>query len=547
MSSRRPVGEWASRGELAALGLLAAAALALRLVHITRFELFVDEAATWWFARLAAAGRIAEQMTLEPTPPLYYALVGTVMRLFGESDLVMRLPSAVFGAATIPAVFVLGRYLFNRRVGWIAALVLSIHPLHVFYSREARVYTLLLLLVVLLLWTLLQALRTDHIRWWIATGGLLATITYCHFYGLFLLLTVGVAVLLLTHDRRARWRGVVTVALAAAAFSPYLVATLPHLRQSGAAWSIEVLYQNLPEEKSFGRVLEMQLVGADYHRYLRQLDQPPTPPVLRWTCLLAQVLLVAWAVKSWIGERSQALGLLLLAWLLPLLVPWAITHLWRAIFHSGRHDFYAVGAVTVLLAAGLDALARSGRRGRWVAAVVAVVLVLGAGHRLVSLHQTPAPQASRQAGDWIAANAGRGDVVIATGIRRLVTEHYARLAGADVPFESFPRGTDEHPGWSDVLTLMEDEESLRQEAQQRVAELTAESVEQVLVLFRTYRTAGGVLVTWAVDRHLVESLWLAGWRTLKPVVADDLGIVVYVPPRRAAGSEHGHPSEILDR
>ena len=57
------------RRQAVALGALTAAAFALRAVHLTRFELFVDEAATWWFARLAAAGRLAEQMSLEPTPP----------------------------------------------------------------------------------------------------------------------------------------------------------------------------------------------------------------------------------------------------------------------------------------------------------------------------------------------------------------------------------------------------------------------------------------------------------------------------------------------
>ncbi|MEE8523929.1 MAG: glycosyltransferase family 39 protein, partial [Thermoanaerobaculia bacterium] len=545
------------RTELAALASLTAAALALRLVHLTRFELFVDEAATWWFATLTAGGRLAEQMALEPTPPLYYAFVGALMRGFGDSDLVMRLPSAVFGAATIPAVYWLGRSLFQRRVGWIAALLLSVHPLHVFYSREARVYPLLLLLTVLLLWTLWQALAADRIRWWIASGSVLVAITYCHFYGLFLVLMAAVAVLLLARDRRARWRGLVTVALAGAAFSPYLVVTFPHLRQSGAAWSIETFYRDLPEEKRLGRVLEQQLVGADYHAYLRHLDRPPTPAPLRMASLLAQIFLLAWAacrgpMKARIAEHRRALGFMLLAWLLPLLVPWAITHSWRPIFHSGRHDVYTLGALTVLLAVGLDALSRSSRRWRWAAVVAAAVLVAGAGHRLYWMHRVPATQEARRAGAWIAANAGSGDLVVATGIRRLVTEHYTRLAGGEVSFESFPRATDDHPGWSDVMTLMEDQPALHREARRRVAALASSTreagpFEQVFLLLRTYRsTADAVSATWLVDRHLVENLWAAGWRARTPAAAEELQIAVYVPPATAAGSQRGHPTEVLD-
>ena len=63
------IGGTPRRNEWLAVGLIAGGALALRLVQLTHFELWVDEAATWWFARLTAGGQIAEQIALEPTPP----------------------------------------------------------------------------------------------------------------------------------------------------------------------------------------------------------------------------------------------------------------------------------------------------------------------------------------------------------------------------------------------------------------------------------------------------------------------------------------------
>ncbi|MCP4661117.1 MAG: glycosyltransferase family 39 protein [bacterium] len=535
------------RREAAVLSILTAAALGLRLVHLTRSQLWVDEAATWWFARLTASGRLAEQIALEPTPPLYYGLIGLLMRLFGESDLVMRLPSALIGAATVPAVFLLGRELFGRRVGWIAALLLSFHPLHVFYSREARVYPLLLLLTIVLLRVLWRALDDDRRRSWAAFGGVLLVTCYSHFYGLFLGAAAGGLIVFQGRSARARRRGLAVAALVGLAFAPYLVLTLPHLRQSGAAWSVETFYTDLPEEKRFGRVLEMALVGADYHRYMRQLDDPPTPAAVRWPSLLVQTGLLAvvlWAVlrsgRARPGRR-RALGFLLAAWLVPIAIPWGINH-WRALFQTGRHDFYVLGTVCVLLAVGLGELLAAGREGaaaprprlRMGIAVAAIaILAVGAGHRLLWLHRTPALDKHRATGAWIAGHAGAGDRVIAMGIRRLVNEHYTRLGANPVAFASFPRSTDDHPGWSDVPTLLEDEEALHREARATVAELGRQLPADgaVILLLRPYVwTEGAASATWLVDRHMVENLIAAGWRRAPELESYELNIAAFRPP-----------------
>ncbi len=522
------------RRQLIALGTLTAAALGLRLVHLTRFELFADEAATWWFAKLIAAGGLSEQMSLEPTPPLYYALVGGLMKLFGESDFVLRLPSALFGAAATPIVFALGRALFGRRAGWIAALFLAVHPLHVFYSREARVYPLLLCLTMLVLLALWRALDSDSRRAWILFGAALVAVCYSHFYGLFLAGAAGLAILFWSRDGRTRVRGIAAVAAALLAFAPYLAMTLPHLEASGAAWSIDTFYRDYPQERRLGRVLEAQLIGADYHPYLRQLDRPPTPELLRILSLLAQLVLIAAALRFAVAQgRLRELGFLAVGWLVPVLVPWAITMSGRAIFHAGRHDLYVLGGLCVLLAAGLDGLTRGAARWfRLLAVVVVAAVAVGAVFRLAALHRVPAAASHRSAGEWIARHAGPGDRVLATGILRLVTEHYARLGGSEAAFESFPASTDGHPGWSDVMTLMEDQDALHLEARDRIGALGREMGQGTLfLLLRPYeRTADAVSATWLVDRHILENLWHAGWRRVPGVSSEAIRIDAYRPP-----------------
>lgn len=55
--------------------------------------------------------------------------------LIGSSFTALRLISAVFGALGIPALYLLGATVFNRRIGLIAALLLATHPVHLHFSR----------------------------------------------------------------------------------------------------------------------------------------------------------------------------------------------------------------------------------------------------------------------------------------------------------------------------------------------------------------------------------------------------------------------------
>ena len=512
------------RREALALGALTVAAFLLRAVDLTRFELWVDEAATWWFGRLTASGRLLEQIALEPTPPLYYGLIGGLMRLFGESDAVMRWPSVVFGALAVPLVWLAARTLvageIGRRASWIAAIWLTIHPLHVAYSREARVYPLLLVLT-LALWILLwRALERDRTRDWVLVGVALLAACYSHLFGLFLGAAVGLAVVVFARTTAARLRGLMAAALAGLLFAPYLLLTLPQLRTSGAAWSVAALYRQFPGEKRIGRSLETQLVGAGYTAPMRQLDAPPTPTALRLLSVAAQatLLLLGLGLALRTAER-RAILFLAIGWLVPLLVPWLINR-WmlregRAFYQPGRHDVYLLGFTAILLGLGAARLWSSGAMRRALLAVLLILVTAGAAHRLLALHRATPPSLHRAAGEHVADHAGPGDLVVAMGIRRLVTEHYARLAGSEVPFVSFPASTDDHPGWSDTPTLLKNEQALFDEGRAVAAGWSRElpSGATLFVLLRPYqRTANAASETWLVDRHLLEHLRRAGWR-----------------------------------
>ena len=79
----------------------------------------------------------------ESNPPLYYVLGWAWAKEFGTGEVGLRSLSALFGAATVPVGYLIGRQLATRRAGLILAALIAVNPMLVWYSQEARSYALL--------------------------------------------------------------------------------------------------------------------------------------------------------------------------------------------------------------------------------------------------------------------------------------------------------------------------------------------------------------------------------------------------------------------
>ena len=74
-----------------------------------------------------------------------------------------RLISAVFGIATIVIIYLIGTRVFNRTIGFMAALFIAISPLHVKYSQLVRMDILMTFLILLALWYCLNILENNSL------------------------------------------------------------------------------------------------------------------------------------------------------------------------------------------------------------------------------------------------------------------------------------------------------------------------------------------------------------------------------------------------
>jgi mannosyltransferase len=120
---------------------LAIVLAALRFVRLGDWSLWYDEA-------LALSDALGGERTLNPLGYLCYRLAFSGLEV-RPSEFLLRLPSAIFGFATVPLVYAAFRPLVPARQAAAAALLVAASQWHVYWSQNARFYTLELDLAVL--------------------------------------------------------------------------------------------------------------------------------------------------------------------------------------------------------------------------------------------------------------------------------------------------------------------------------------------------------------------------------------------------------------
>ena len=120
----------------------------LRLIGITSADLWRDEA---FSVRTAdqSLGRTIEIIAKNTAPPLHSILLHFWIKLFGVGELSVRLPSLIFGLAAL-IIFIKFAQLFfkTRRNVLLATVLFAINPVLIWYSQEARAYSMLVFFAI---------------------------------------------------------------------------------------------------------------------------------------------------------------------------------------------------------------------------------------------------------------------------------------------------------------------------------------------------------------------------------------------------------------
>ena len=95
--------------------------------------------------------------------PVMYAVVRFFIDFLGISERSARLGPCIVGILSIPLVYWCGKKIFNASVGVIASAFLVIHPWHIFWSQNARAYSLAFFLAALSAALFYLALERDRV------------------------------------------------------------------------------------------------------------------------------------------------------------------------------------------------------------------------------------------------------------------------------------------------------------------------------------------------------------------------------------------------
>ena len=97
--------------------------------------------------------RVVRAVLLSDTsPPLYYLLLYGWTRVFGTSDIALRLFSIVCSLACLPFFVAVARRVAGRKAVVATCVLFAFSPLAIYYSNEGRMYSLLWLCVLATTW-----------------------------------------------------------------------------------------------------------------------------------------------------------------------------------------------------------------------------------------------------------------------------------------------------------------------------------------------------------------------------------------------------------
>lgn len=424
-----PSGDWqpveapspVRRPTLALWALLAITLIgaALRIYDLGTESYWVDEIYTLRRVARSIRGLGALFLSLEQAPT-YYILARGWVALVGTGEAALRALSVVAGVAAIPLLALVGRDLFGRRVGLIAAVLLAISPVALLHSQSARPYSLYLLATLASYWALLRLLRQGRPRDGVLYAAATLFLIYTHYYGFFVLLAQGAAIAS-RHPWSAApkaWRragALLTLGLAPAA----LLAGWWTLRgwrfvnewipRPQPWWALQTAWGYLfPPGLLAPLALLLGLVGLlfglGWWRWRPASSSGDIPPDTATPRTEALLLTNCWAF-------------------FPIACPLILSWLVRPLYVD-RYTLPALPAVLLLLAVALDAADRL-----IPAAVVVVSLALVIAPGLGNYYRQPVNEQWREVAALLDAEGRAGEVVILApaeqgGLRSALTWYY---------------------------------------------------------------------------------------------------------------------------
>jgi mannosyltransferase len=177
------------------------------------------------------------------SPPAYYMLLGLWIRVFGDSEAATHTLSLVFSLASIPVAYAAGRSIFDRRTGFVCALLVAVTPYLTYYAQETRMYAFESFLSLVAVLAYVNGVVRGRRVWAALLVPTLALMVYGHNWALFFCFALALATVLYARDR-LRTFGLVAAGVALL-YLPWVPTLLSQAKHTGAPWSTRPSFHEL--------------------------------------------------------------------------------------------------------------------------------------------------------------------------------------------------------------------------------------------------------------------------------------------------------------
>lgn len=331
---------------------------ALRLFRLAHQSIWWDEGISLHLATSGLNEIILDRLS-NIHPPLYFFILKGWLALVGVTPFTGRYLSALAAFAQIAVLFAVMRHWSSRvyrgriPIPWIAAALLVISPLSIIYGQEIRVYAMLPLCYLAMLWLAERLLGGERLttRLLALLGALEWISLHLHYIAIFAVVYIalwGAAALGRRGNRAGLRRWIVLQGLVALASAPWLAAVLGNWAavqaEAGAGTFITA---PVPPFYLLSQVWTFHLTG---------LAGALSSPLVRLAAAVAAICLVALCIAYLIaGQREPAtkaarramLARLALHWLVPLamgLMAWSV----RSFSHPRYITMFAIMLIPVI-------------------------------------------------------------------------------------------------------------------------------------------------------------------------------------------------------
>jgi hypothetical protein len=293
-------------------------------------------------------------------PPFYTYLVWCWSKLAGTGYVPATLLPLLFSALAVPALYVFAKYLLNRQLAILAALLLAVSAESTTLSGVIRAYSLLQLLTILAGYWFLRFLRERRAADWWKFIGVLVPMMYAHHYSAFVVATFGIVYLAQPREKRLPFRWIAAGATALLIlYLPGLIYSARHLHAEAAF--VYTYYRAYP-----GAWRPLATHWYSFFRTVVDFSNTLGPPwrSLEWVSWVASgllfgipLLLLGRAFLAKLSNRTLApedRDLMTLAgglWLVPILAALGLGTLGAP--YTDRYVFVSLAPYYVLVARGL--------------------------------------------------------------------------------------------------------------------------------------------------------------------------------------------------